>query len=271
VSNKRLTVWIHGREVLPVRALPYVTETQRFSPDSLAKRFAQCDAFGKKWALEAYSVLGADGFTVSRWEWDEVVARVDSFEIELKKMGFTPITAYALWRTGAAAALPASWFVYLDEFEKAVEADLEDIIFVGGPPNSDKLTLSPVIDMSTRAMVMEGFERFPEHNPAASLSLNQVQSIAQAGIEASPPVQKTGALRINENRAFLLECEREGIRMHIEAIWLHIRRNSGKDNFLFKTVSKETATTVEGNSLTKKNLARVLADLLKARKSEKLA
>jgi hypothetical protein len=158
--------------------------------------------------------------------------------------------------------------VYLDELEKAVQADLEGIIFVGGPPNSGKLTLSPVIDVSTRAMIMEGFERFPEHNPAPPLPLNQVQPIAQVGIQTSPPVQEAGTLRMNENRAFLLQCEREGIPMNIEAVWLHIRGNSGKDNFLFKSVSKETATTVEGNRVTKKNLARVLAELLKAQKSQ---
>jgi hypothetical protein len=90
VSNARLTVWIRGREVLPVRALPYVTETQRFSADFVARRFAQCDAFGRKWTLKAYSVLGGEGFTVDRGEWDEVVARVDSFEIQLKKVDLTP-------------------------------------------------------------------------------------------------------------------------------------------------------------------------------------
>jgi hypothetical protein len=197
-----------------------------------------------------------------------VVARVDSFEIELKEMDFTNIAANTVWHHGAAAALPASWFVYLDEFERAVQADLEGIIFVGDPTNSCKLTLSPVIDDGTRAMVMEGFERFRENNPAAPVRLNQAQSIAQAGKKTAPPVLRTGVLRINEKRAFLLQCEREGIPMNIEAIWLHIRGNCGKNNFLFQSISKKTATTVEGKPLTKKNLARVLADLLKSRKSE---
>jgi hypothetical protein len=88
-----------------------VTETERFSPDFVARRFAECDPFGEKWPLKAYSVLGGDGFTVARGEWDEVVARVDSVEIELKKTDLTHIAAYAVWRNGAAAALPAGYLV----------------------------------------------------------------------------------------------------------------------------------------------------------------
>lgn len=270
MSDKRLTVSIRDREVLPVRAIPYVTGGQRFSPDVIARRFAECDPFDRKWTLKAYSILGDVGMEVYRSEWDEVVTQVDSFEIEQKNRWYSNIAAYAVWRNGAAAALPAGWFVYLNEFEKAVQADLEDVIFYGGAPNNGRLILSPVIDLSTREMVMEGFKGFPEYNPApAPEGPHQMQSVAQGETKANSLTEKTRAKRISQNYAFLLDCERKGIPMNIESIWLHIRENAGKHNFLFKTASKSSATTVDGKRVTKKNLDRVLRNKRNATKTSK--
>ena len=67
--------------------------------------------------------------------------------------------------------------------------------------------------------------------------------------------------RINENRAFLQNCISSNIPPNIESIWLHIREHVGRENFLFKSASASTATTIDGKQVQKKNLARTLRGL----------
>ena len=74
--------------------------------------------------------------------------------------------------------------------------------------------------------------------------------------------------RVTENIAFLQVCFENGVENSIESVWQYIRANAGKDNFLFKTASNTTATTVDGNQITKSKLARTLARLLKNTKNK---
>lgn len=75
--------------------------------------------------------------------------------------------------------------------------------------------------------------------------------------------ESTKHKRINQTRAFLQDCFSTGIEKNIESVWLHIRRNTGKDGFLFVTASKETATTIDGKCIRKKNMGRCLNQLIK--------
>lgn len=87
---------------------------------------------------------------------------------------------------------------------------------------------------------------------------------AEAPMQGEPPAAQTEtkAKRINENRAFLMSCIDQGIHADIESIWLHIRNSAAKENFLFKSASQSTATTVDGKQVQKKNLGRALGNLL---------
>lgn len=137
-------------------------------------------------------------------------------------------------------------------------------------PADHELILSPDIDATTRAMLMEGFENCAGNEAAAMFPhLPKFKFIAQTQTPTSSSVQKIRAGRITRDRAFLLGCEREGIPLNIEAIWLHMESNAGKENFKFKTVGNNTATTRDGKQVKKENLARVLVDFLKARKAHK--
>lgn len=81
-------------------------------------------------------------------------------------------------------------------------------------------------------------------------------------------VQAAPVKRTNENQAFLLSCIDKGISANIASIWLHIRERAGEDKFLFKSASKSAATTVDDKKVEKKNLARALTNLLRAKKNE---
>lgn len=271
MSNRQLTTWIDGQEVLPVRAIPYVTESARFGPDVIARRFAEDDPRNKNWTLKAYESLGGGWFVITPLMWEEIVFHMESFETQLKGQFPTHIAGYAVWRNGAVAVLPAGTFVRLDEFQKTFQHDLDGVIFCGDRPTKDKLTLSPNLDASIREMVMEGFERFADHNPAGiPPCLHEGQSAPQMEPETNF-IKKTTKekKRMNENDAFLLDCERKGIPKNIESIWLYIRQNAGKDNFLFMSASQNNATTLDGRSVAKKSLGRVLRDKLKQAKTSK--
>ena len=73
--------------------------------------------------------------------------------------------------------------------------------------------------------------------------------------------------RVTKNRAFLQDCIDKGVAPKIESIWKHIIANAGKPNFLFKTASKVTATTINEEQVQKKNLARQLKRLLNISKN----
>lgn len=72
--------------------------------------------------------------------------------------------------------------------------------------------------------------------------------------------------RMNENRAFLMKCFDDGVGKNIDSVWLHIKKSAGTDGFLFKTASKDSATTIDGKHVKKKNLWRCLRNLSKPKK-----
>jgi hypothetical protein len=176
MSHGRLTLWVEGREVIPVRAIPYVTNSSRFKPDILVQRFARNDpfqysVFRKNWALETYRVQGTLSLPVNPVEWDKVVARIKRVTAIITKGFSTTLTKYAVWNIAATAALPAGCFVIYDEFVASWEADRIGGVSDERPPENDILTLSPAIDDHTRAMVMEGFQWFIENEPRNSSGL----------------------------------------------------------------------------------------------------
>ena len=69
--------------------------------------------------------------------------------------------------------------------------------------------------------------------------------------------------RTTHFRAFLQDCFQSGVNKNIESVWQHMRSNAGKINFLFKTVSNTTATTIDDTAVKKDALARTIAGLIK--------
>jgi len=160
MNDGRLTFWIDGREALPVRAIPYVTGWQRFTPDALVNSLA----LGIKWDfarctnLVAYHLPGNKPVPVKPREWDAIGARLNGFEAELHQQHTNDNIGYAAWQCGAAGKLPAGVFVWLDEFEREYQADRKRVLFCDERPGDEELIIAPMMDAKTRAIVMEGFD-----------------------------------------------------------------------------------------------------------------
>lgn len=162
VSGGRLTVWINGREALPIRAIPYVTGWW-LSPDQVAKNLARViePPFAKLQNLFAYHLQASMRlYRVNPREWDAVVASLEGFEAELRQqnsdvdIGDDRI-GYAVWRRGAATKLPAGVFVWLGEFEVEYRADRGRVLLSEERPGDDEINLTPMMDIETRKAVLE--------------------------------------------------------------------------------------------------------------------
>lgn len=167
----RLTIWIDGREALPVRAIPYVTGW-RYSPDVVAESLARATAapFEKLRSLVAYHRPASKPLPVMPHEWNAVVVQVKGFEAGLHELrpdieAADDHVGIAAWEKGAALKLPAGVFVWLDEFLREREADHKRT------PDDRPVILAPMLDADTRAAVLEGFEDCPRRGPDADRAM----------------------------------------------------------------------------------------------------
>jgi hypothetical protein len=188
MNDKRLTILIDGREALPVRAIPYVTEGgdwlpeqfwdgvwDRFPPRLVAEYlYLGNDKFGGVMCKEklgikspslltAYQLAGNTPVLVQPREWKGSLIAFDGFEAQLKreygdsKDGGNE--ANANWRSKAVEMLPEGVFVWLNEFETAFKAGRGRPGSFGRKRGDDGLNLAPMLPgAATRAMVMKGFD-----------------------------------------------------------------------------------------------------------------
>ena len=152
-DQKLTTVKIPEREALPVRAIPYVTGWDRFTPVPLVRYLAQdpdrFTEFDKP--LTAYVRRDGAPVAVAPSDWDRVLRILKSFEAQTGPV--TDLSGDEAWLEHAAEKIPAGLFVWLDEFTDVYRAYCDKF----GEKNKT-LDLDPLLmDDATRAMVMEGF------------------------------------------------------------------------------------------------------------------
>jgi hypothetical protein len=105
-------VLIHGREALPVRAIPYVTGWQ-ISPDDVAFSLAQ-----KGSGFEVLGNLRAHHLSAGRIvaevlpkEWDGIVDRFAALTAELQAMDPDGVLLRPKWLVRSISCLPPNTFV----------------------------------------------------------------------------------------------------------------------------------------------------------------
>ncbi len=108
------------------------------------------------------------------------------------------------------------------------------------------------------------FQNMPEDY---SFSMSAAQSYL-AGLGLDLEVRRFGEeppakTRNNKTRAILKSFIDDNVGPNIEAIWLHIRNNAGKENFPYSGASKDVAIHEDGESTTKVKMERALHSLLK--------
>jgi hypothetical protein len=164
MSNGKLTFTIGGREALPVRAIPYLAG-RRYSPDNVAQSFAKVQPPAPFPALlqnlTAYHIPDDTPAEVMPRDWDRVLAELQGFEHRLRDIHPNisiddDDAGYAEWCRDAPGYLPQA-FVWFDEFEREFKADWARVLHVDIRDGDEQLNLRPILDDSTRAMVLAGF------------------------------------------------------------------------------------------------------------------
>lgn len=117
-----VTIEINGRQALPVRTIPLLTDWRGLSPDQLAQILAgDSDHWPSFDGLTAYR-LHPDGSTEPispRWWASWVVRKLQATSDAIKAKQASHETGYQQWRGESLAQLPAGVFVWRDEFEAA--------------------------------------------------------------------------------------------------------------------------------------------------------
>ena len=164
----QVTIEINGRQALPVRAIPLLTDWRGLSPDQLAQILAGDSDFWPSFdGLTAYR-LNPDGSTEPtppRWWASWVVHKLNAISEAIKATQIGHETGRQQWRAQALAQLPAGVFVWREEFESAhaQEYGPEGIRARGNPegfdPSTHALDFNPQPDpaIAPAHLVMEGF------------------------------------------------------------------------------------------------------------------
>jgi hypothetical protein len=156
--QKRLTLFIDGREALPVRAISYVAGRRFLSPDEVAKHLArQVGApFARLRNTTAFHLSEQSPISVLPKEWDEIVTRFDALESKLKRVQPNENEGYEEWQGQSTPLLPSGVFVWCDEFEKDFRLDIERIAPEYRREGDDILNYSPMLSDEQRKMILEG-------------------------------------------------------------------------------------------------------------------
>ena len=165
----RLTIWIDGREALPVRAIPYVAGWGH-SADRVAQYLAQWNELNGKPRfpnLTAYQRRGKTVAPVLPGDFDRDVWKQRALEEKLKRE-YPNLDGDAPNPEGASRfddesinLLPTGVFVWLDEFASIYQREGK-----GG-----EFRLAPMRGEEVKALALEGFDDCPRRGPDADRAM----------------------------------------------------------------------------------------------------
>lgn len=168
--NASLIVQIGGRDALPVRAIPFVTEWA-LSPDEVALHLARRPMGGYPFEqlrnTSAYHLHLDSPLEMRPKEWERIAVQVDALSHQLKTkfpdddQGNIDATGCGDWELCSVEKLPSGAFVWLDEFEKDFNQTLHGLLDKKGEEIFDgrHLNFTPKLPSNeVRKMVREGFE-----------------------------------------------------------------------------------------------------------------
>lgn len=168
---------INGREAIPVRAIPLLTNWETMSPDVVAQALAWDDHQYRFHGLNAFRREGSEVKHIAATWWENFPCEeLDALHAELKRKEDAGLISekqgYRDWMQGALPILPAGAFVWRDEFEPLhirrhsprALCKMSDTASNGVMPEAEQarrvaLDFDPYIpEPEKRRIVMEGFE-----------------------------------------------------------------------------------------------------------------
>jgi hypothetical protein len=166
-------IGIQGRDAIPIRAIPLLTDWTVLAPLELAVSLSNKGGSGEIHGLTSYRLDGVDVKPIKPSWWIDAAVAVDSIE-EVSKANNA---SYREWQLAAIQTLPEAAFVWRDEFEVCFsrsfldqDSDSASDIFENGKPALLGLNFSPFIERDMLALVMQGFQHLvrPEQTADAT-------------------------------------------------------------------------------------------------------
>jgi hypothetical protein len=112
-----VVVLIDGREAVPVRAIPLLTNWETMSPDLVARALSWDEDAIWFEGLQAFRVDEGQRAVPATW-WENVARRkLKALSDSIKAAELTHETGLQEWRRGALEILPAGVYVWKDQFE----------------------------------------------------------------------------------------------------------------------------------------------------------
>lgn len=162
-------VEIDGREAIPVRAIPYVTNWA-LDPLSLARELARSDQrthvatsdapadWVQVWNLLAYTASGEmeTPREIRPIEWEPIATKLEALSNTIRAEERHQDALLQAWRDKSVQSLPSGVFVWKDELLAAWESVTQ---YIAPPIAGDTtLTYSPLLPPGDGVILMEGFE-----------------------------------------------------------------------------------------------------------------
>jgi hypothetical protein len=161
----KLTVWIDGREAVPVRAIPYVTNWN-ISPDMLVSAFSGESVFRP--AISAVQTFRKNGGVVSQIQnsgWERLRVQIDGLAHRLQH----DAVGRAAWEEESVKLLPHGIFVWLEDFVSAFSSDFSPASRIPDDRGDfPYLDFSPLLPNGLEEIVFHGFDRSSNHTAPIS-------------------------------------------------------------------------------------------------------
>ncbi|HRH05050.1 MAG TPA: hypothetical protein PK702_04425 [Burkholderiaceae bacterium] len=185
-----VVVVIDGKEAIPVRAIPFLTNWETMSPDAIARALARHERFFRFETLQSYVKEEEKLRVLEATWWENFVCRqLDALSDSIEATQITHEVGYQIWRQKSIAILPAGSFVWKDEYcpLHAIEHGRYGTTFIKSSGDvmteeeqQKRMTLNfdPFIpEIETRKLIMEGFEvqDLAAKSKPATLDSNQLK------------------------------------------------------------------------------------------------
>lgn len=118
----QVVVHIAGRQAIPVRAIPLLTDWEVLSPDVCANAFAGAETTTQRLeGLATYRLdeTGEPQHVAPRWWANWIVRGLDACSERITAAQTSHEAGYQQWRSESLELLPGGVFVWRDEFERA--------------------------------------------------------------------------------------------------------------------------------------------------------
>lgn len=154
-----VVVHIDGREAIPVRAIPFLTQWEVMSPDEVAGALSDDEDFrlGAFVGLRAFRIAGGQPIEIAPLFWENIISKqLQGISDQIKASQVTHATGSSAWREAAVKVLPTDAFVWRDEYEPRFKSAFSKSNFGGFVRNGQNFSGDVV-----RERIKENFSYTP--------------------------------------------------------------------------------------------------------------